>query len=134
MVVIKRIKPKQATIKPAITAIKYSRMVNNRACLDASAKSAVLPDIPAMTINVMVDAMPKDMVVPSKIPSQVKSMDMANSITMTTPGQGITPTAIAVIKGLEKILVRGLCCIALFLIHLIIVVKNINSPRQVIKE
>ena len=66
-----------------------------------------MPDMPAMTTKVMVEAMPKEMVVPSKIPSQVKSKDMANNITITTPGQGMIPTAIAVINGLANSFVRG---------------------------
>ncbi len=100
--VLKKIKPKQATKNPAVASIIYSRVVKILWWLEAKERTAALPDMPVMTIKVMVEAMPREMVIPSKIPSQVKSRDMANSITITTPGQGMIPTAIAVINGLLR--------------------------------
>ena len=104
---LKRIKPKQATNNPAVVSITYSSVVKILLWLEARERTAALPDMPAMTIKVMVEAMPREMVMPSSIPSQVKSRDMANNITITTPGQGMIPTAMAVINGLANSFVRG---------------------------
>lgn len=100
MTATKKSDPIIVNTNPAKIFIKDSiRITRSFFCEVTAARETALSDVANMTTTDMVKAIPIEIATPKTTPSTIKSMDSANSMTITTPGHGIQPTTKAEITG-----------------------------------
>ena len=70
--------PREATSRPAIVSIEFSNILCAFLLRLDNRSTAAFPDMPARTINVIVEAIPMAIQEPKKTPKPVKFNEMAN--------------------------------------------------------